>query len=68
MIINMKVPDEAVKELGILMRDNLHCNCIGDCETCKEIIGCECLSALREACYGGVDVCNSVCEVNFSEE
>lgn len=70
MIINMRVPDEAVKEMGVLLRDYFYCKCIGDCEICDDVLGCECLVALREACCDSDNIgfSNYVCEVTFNEE
>ena len=68
MIINMRVPDEAVKEIADVLCDRLKCKFPDDCEMCQCIIGCECLSALCDACYSNSDASNYVCEVTFNEE
>jgi len=56
--------------MGVLLRDYFYCNCIGDCEICEEVLGCECLVALREACCDSDNsgFSNYICEVGFSEE
>ena len=68
MIINIRVPDVAVKEIAYVLRERLRCKFPDDCEMCKSIIGCECLCALRDACYNNSDTSNYVCEVTFNEE
>ena len=68
MIINIRVPDEAVKQMGVVMHDYFSCKHIGRCEMCENFLGCECLVALRDACYNNSDTSNYVCEVTFNEE
>lgn len=68
MIINIRLPDEAVKQMGVVMHDYFLCRHIGVCERCENVLGCECLVALRDACYGNSDNSNYVCEVTFNEE
>lgn len=68
MIINMRVPDVAVEEIGNVLHGYFCCKYDDSCETCTNIIGCECLVALRDACYGNNDTSNYVCEVAFNEE
>lgn len=68
MIISIRVPDEAVKQIGVVLHDNFSCKYNGDCIPCENILGCECLVALRDACYNNSDTSNYVCEVTFNEE
>ena len=68
MIINIRVPDEAVKQMGIILLNNFICVFPDDCENCKNIIGCECLKTLQGCCINNNDISNYVCEVAFNEE
>lgn len=68
MIINMRVPNEAVKQIGFLLRKRFKCSFPGDCEICENIIGCECLKTLGDACCDNEDNYDYICEVTINEE
>jgi len=68
MVINIRVPDEAVRQISLVLRYHLKCSYPFDCQICNEIVGCECLKALADACSEINDVSNYVCEVSFNEE
>lgn len=68
MIINIKVPDEAVDQIGVILGGYFSCTVTFDCELCENSLGCECLKTIADACFNKCDTINYLCEVTFNEE
>lgn len=68
MIINIRVPDEAVQQIGVVLGGYFSCRVEFTCETCENYLGCKCLETIADACFDNVNISDYLCEVTIDEE